>query len=295
MPPAAGTSLAGLFPMRIQLAAAVVLLSLSDGPAILARTTADGFLQSNLLVTWYGNPHSRGMGILGELSGAARAAGLRQQVEAYEKLTPKRITGAYHLVAAVAQPLPQKDGTFRRRESAEVIQSLLDEARAHGFQLVLDIQPGRARVRDEVKALLPFLAEPDVHLALDPEFAMSGGGIPGQRIGSMPASDINDAIEQLEAVIAEHALPPKVLIVHQFTLGMLPDKERIRSSTRVEVVLNMDGFGSRALKRASYHAIMRQRELDFAGVKMFYRQDQDMFAPADVMKLRPAPSVVIYQ
>lgn len=137
-------------------------------------------------------------------------------------------------------------------------------ASGHGFHLVLDIQPGRARVRDEVDALLPFLAEPDVH-------------------------------DRLARVIAERGLPPKVLIVHQFTLGMLPDKAQIRSRPRVEVVLMMDGFGSQSLKKSSYRAIMRQRELDFAGIKLFYKQDRGLFAPAEIMDLQPQPSVVIFQ
>jgi hypothetical protein len=286
-----GTLSAGRALMLVAAAAGLALAS----QAAMARAGTDGFLQSHLLVTWYGNPHSRHMGILGELSGAARAAGLRRQADAFSTVTTKTIVPAYHLVAVIAQPAPQKDGSFRRRESRDIIQGLLDEAREHGFHLVLDVQPGRARVRDEVAALRAFLAEPDVHLALDPEFAMSAGGVPGQRIGAMHASEINDAIEALEALIAEHRLPRKVLIIHQFTLAMLPDKDRIRPSRAVDVVLNMDGFGSQALKQASYRAIMRQRELDFAGVKMFYKQDQNVFSPAEIMRLRPVPSVVIYQ
>lgn len=255
---------------------------------------ADAFLDGHVLVTWYGNPHSRLMGVLGEASGAVRASALRRQADAFKGATSRRILPAYHLVAVVAQPT-EHGGTYRRRESHDVIQTLLDEAREHGFHLVLDIQPGRARVRDEVDALLPFLAEPDVHLALDPEFAMGADGVPGRRIGSMRASEINDAIDRLERVIATHGLPPKVLIVHQFTLGMLPDKPHIRSSARVETVLMMDGFGSQSLKISSYRAIMRQHELDYAGVKLFYKQDRGLFSPAEIMDLTPLPAVVIYQ
>ena len=255
----------------------------------------DAFLDTHLLVTWYGNPHSSQMGILGEQTGAARAAALRRQAEAFTAITPKRVVPAYHLVAVIAQPRPGADGKYRRRESASVIQSLLDEARAHGFHLILDIQPGRSTVASEVDALLPFLGEPDVHLALDPEFDMPEGQVPGQRIGSMPAAEINDAVERLDALIAARSLPRKVLIVHQFTLGMLPDKTRIAPGRFVELVLNMDGFGSQQLKRASYRAVMRQQPLDYAGIKLFYRQDRTLFTPADLMALQPAPSVVIYQ
>jgi hypothetical protein len=111
----------------------------------------------------------------------------------------------------------------------------------------------------------------------------------------MRAIDINDALDYLDHLISEQHLPPKLLIVHQFTLDMLPDKKNIRRSPHVELVLTMDGFGSQSLKRASYREIMRQQQLDFAGIKLFYRQDTQLFSPEQVMTLQPIPSVVIYQ
>ena len=92
----------------------------------------------------------------------------------------------------------------------------------------------------------------------------------------------------------EHQLPSKVLIVHQFRLDMLPDKHLIRTSTLVDTVLMMDGLGSQSLKLASYRAVMRQ-PLAFAGIKLFYKQDANLFTPAEVLALTPVPSVVIYQ
>jgi hypothetical protein len=252
-------------------------------------------LTDHLLVTWYGNPHSTRMGILGELSGEALAAGLRAQGAAYEKVTSKRVLLAYHLVTVVAQPLPGADGKYRRRGSADVIRRMLDEARANGFKLVLDIQPGRSRVTDEVTALRPYLADPDVYLALDPEFAMGDCEVPGREIGELAAADVTGAVDILEDIIRMGRLPPKVLIVHQFRWDMLRDKGRIRTSALVDVVLNMDGFGSQTLKLASYRDVMRQGRLPFAGMKIFYRQDTGLFTPAQVMALTPTPSVVIYQ
>jgi hypothetical protein len=252
-------------------------------------------LRSRFLVTWYGNPHSAAMGVLGRVSGAQRAAGLQRQADAYAPLTDKDVLAAYHLVAVVAQPTAGAGGRWRRRESADVIASLLDEARQNGFHLVLDVQPGRSGVEEELAHLRPFLSEPDVHLALDPEFDMSEGQVPGRELGHMHAADVNAAVEFLHGLISLHGLPPKVLIVHQFTLGMLPDKEKIRSKPAVDLVLNMDGFGSQALKLSSYRAIMRQRPLDFAGIKLFYTIDTNLFSPAQVMQLRPVPSVVVYQ
>jgi hypothetical protein len=251
-------------------------------------------LRDHLLITWYGNPRSDRMGVLGEQSGAARAGALRQQASAYATLTSKKVLMGYQLVAVVAQCTPGRDGRWRRREAPEVIQAMLDEARANGFRLILDVQPGHSTVAAEVAVLEPFLSQPDVDLALDPEFAMAACETPGIQIGQMTAGDVNGAIGRLEALIAAHRLPPKVLIVHQFRVDMLHDKNEILTSDVVDIVLNMDGFGSKALKRASYRTVMRQ-PLAFAGIKLFYRQDSMMFDPAEVLSLTPQPSVVVYQ
>jgi hypothetical protein len=251
-------------------------------------------LTDHLLITWYGNRRSARMGILGEQSGDARAAALRRQADAYRSFTSKQVLMAYHLVAVVAQCTPGADGLWRRRETRDVIRTLLEEARGNGFRLVLDVQPGRARVEDEIEALEPFLSEPDVDLALDPEFHMDDCGVPGKQIGSLRAADVNLALERVTAIIAARQLPPKVLIVHQFRNDMLPDKKDIRRSAVVDLVLDMDGFGSQSLKRSSYREIMRQ-PLQYAGIKLFYRQDSDLFSPGQVMSLHPVPAVVVYQ
>jgi hypothetical protein len=273
--------------------AALVLLStwhwMSGPPA-----GEGGLLADHLLVTWYGNPRTPRMGVLGEQSGVARADRLRRQAAAYAAHSPKKILMAYHLVAVVAQCTAGADGLWRRRETSDVIDTLLAEARRHGFRLILDVQPGHSTVAAEVDALRRYLSEPDVDLALDPEFAMDECETPGRQIGQLRAADVNAALDRLEAIITARGLPRKILIVHQFRLDMLPDKPRIRTSEAVDVVLDMDGFGSQSLKKSSYRTVMRQ-PLPFAGIKLFYRQDQGLFTPAEVMKLHPVPDVVIYQ
>jgi hypothetical protein len=195
----------------------------------------------------------------------------------------------------IAPPPNSYDGKWRRRETHQTIDSLLEQARANGFKLILDIQPGHSTVRAEVEYLRQHLQEPDVYLALDPEFAMPDGETPGRKIGRMSARDVNDAIDFLEKIIRERNLPPKVLIVHQFTMKMLADKQNIHDSALVDVVLDMDGFGDRPLKRAIYAMVNRQRPLEFAAIKLFYKEDTNLFAPKEVMALRPDPAVVIYQ
>ena len=120
-------------------------------------------------------------------------------------------------------------------------------------------------------------------------------GFRGDVIGTMRASEVNDAILVLEQLQDRYHLPPKVLIVHQFTTGMLPDKEKIWESDVVDIVLSADGFGSQALKRNTYGAVLRQHSLEFSGFKLFYIQDTDLLKPAQVLALTPPPAVVIYQ
>jgi hypothetical protein len=278
----------------MQCAVSLALVVVASSPVPRAAG-GDSVLANHLLVTWYGNPHSSRMGVLGQKTGTARADALRQQGLAYQALTKKKVLMAYHLVAVVAQAAPGADGMYRRRESAAVIRALLDEARANGFRLVLDIQPGRSSVRAEVAALRPFLEEPDVDLALDPEFALYEPDVPGRKIGAIRAADINAALDLLEQIIVAEDLPAKVLIVHQFRSDMLPDKAKVRSSALVDIVLNMDGFGSQTLKLSTYRAIDRQGRFAFAGFKLFYDQDSQLYSPAQVMSLSPVPSVVIYQ
>jgi len=255
---------------------------------------AESVLQHTLLVTWYGNPHSKRMGILGEHTGDELASGLRRQADAYAALTDKRVQPAYELVAVVAQNNPGRDGTWRRRESRAVIERMLAEARAHGFALVLDVQVGHSTVEAELEYLRRYLEEPDVHLALDPEFDMPNGEPPGTRIGTTPARDVNYAIDLLERIVIEKKLPPKVLIAHQFTMNMLPDKRNVQDSPVVDVALVMDGWGPRQLKHAIYRMVTRT-PLEHSGIKLFYRKEPDLLSPSHVLELKPTPSIVIYQ
>jgi hypothetical protein len=253
------------------------------------------FLDTNLLVTWYGNPWSERMGILGRLEDKALAEGLKKQAAAYAAATKKHVIPAYELVSIIGQPQPGRDGRYRRRESYDVIDRMLREARAAGFKLILDVQTGHSSVLSELSYLSRYLQEPDVYLALDPEFSMGDGGVPGQLIGTMHADEVNDAINVLEYVQDRYRLPRKVLMVHQFTMAMLPDKDKIVNSSAIDVVLVADGFGPPALKRHTYSMVLRQRALAFSGFKLFYIQDTDLLQPSQVLALTPSPSVVIYQ
>lgn len=267
---------------------------LPQKPAGDIELVAESVLQHTLLVTWYGNPHSKRMGILGEYVGDELANGLRRQAEAFAPHTGRHVQPAYELVAVVAQNNAGRDGKWRRRETRDVIEKMLAEARAHGFRLILDVQVGHSTVEAELDYLRRYLEEPDVYLALDPEFDMPDGQAPGTRIGTTAARDVNYAIDLLERIVIEKKLPPKVLIAHQFTMNMLPDKRNVKDSPVVDVALVMDGWGPRALKHSIYRMVTRT-PLEHTGIKLFYKKERDLIPPPDLMRLVPTPAIVIYQ
>ena len=59
-------------------------------------------------------------------------------------------------------------------------------------------------------------------------------------------------------------------------------------------VVNVDGFGDRVVKRAKYREFTRGTHLA-KGLKLFYREDTNLLAPADVPRLRPRPNLVVYE
>jgi hypothetical protein len=166
---------------------------------------------------------------------------------------------------------------------------------SRGWLTILDIQVGRSSVKAETLRLLPYLRRPDVHLALDPEFHMKKGLRPGQRIGSSDAEDVNVAIGILAELVEKERLPPKLLLVHRFTDEMLRRYKKIRLDPRVQVVIVMDGFGPPHSKRSVYRREVTREPVQFAGLKLFYKNDQPLMTHKEILSLQPAPYVIIYQ
>jgi hypothetical protein len=258
--------------------------------------SVEGLLPAYRIVTYYGNPRASRMGVLGELPPGEMLARLRAQAAEYERADPEvPVLPALHLVTVVAQPTPGRHGLYRSRMPDSLVEQVASWAEPDSMLLFLDIQPGRSPVVTEVQAYLEFLKRPRVHLALDPEFTMGPGQVPGREIGSLDAEDVNRVIELLAQVVEDNGLPPKILVIHRFTERMLVGRERIRLDPRVQVVIDMDGFGAPQLKRDSYRAFVASQPVEFTGFKLFYRQDVPLMTPADVLALRPVPHFIVYQ
>lgn len=253
-------------------------------------------LPSHRIVTYYGNPLSRRMGILGEIPVDEMLARLETTAAAWQQAdTTSRVLPGLELVATVASNVPGPSGLYRTRMRDTLIDRVIQWADRKKWLVILDVQVGHGSVKEEVERLLPFLERPNVHLALDPEFDLPKGVVPGTKIGSTDAADVNVAIGMLGALVTAKQLAPKVLIVHRFTKPMLTHYRDIKLDARVQVVTLMDGFGPPWMKRESFRRYIRREPVQYAGFKLFYKNDKPLMSPADVLKLVPIPWVIIYQ
>lgn len=257
-------------------------------------------LPTERIVAFYGSPRSDRMGILGELPPDDMLAQLDREVAAWESADPSTpVRAALHAIAVMATGDPGDDGKYRLRMPTAAIEDVMSWAERRDAIVILDIQPGKSTVAEELPALLPYLRRPNVHLALDPEWRLEGEGVPGQRIGSMRAAEVNYAIAELAKLVEQEGLPPKVLVVHRFTAGMLPDVQRIQQDPRVQLVLNMDGWGPPSTKIDSYRSHVAPTAIPYKGFKLFYKNDRrngsHMMSPREVLALSPRPIYVQYQ
>ncbi len=269
-------------------------------PAHAVYPDAGALLPFKRIVAYYGNFYSPRMGILGEYPPDQVLARLRSQAAVWAKADPSTpVVEALDYIAVAAQDVPGRDGMYRMRMPPGQIEKAISLAgRIHGL-LFLDVQPGWSTVQAELPRLAPYLKLPNVELALDPEFALTEGKRPGAWIGTMSAADINYAARFLAKIVRENHLPPKILVVHRFTQRMVTDLHAIKPLPQVEIVMDMDGFGSPVLKVATYKDFIASQPVQFTGFKLFYKNDVKigghLMTPVQVLQLSPQPSYILYQ
>jgi len=283
-------------------------------PAVRSVSTGDSTLDSmtynptgavlpkHRIFAYYGNPHSKKMGILGKYEKEEMLRRLDQEIKNWEKAdtTNTPIQPALHLVAITAQGSPGKDGGYRLRMSDKTIKKVIRWGNEHKALVFLDIQRGHAPLGPEMAYLEKYLKLPFVHLGIDPEFSMVTGAKPGKKIGSYDAADINQAVQFLSKVSKENNLPPKILVVHRFTQGMVKNYKNIKLDPNVQIVMDMDGWGPPVLKKDSYLAYIKKEPVQYTGFKLFYDNDfrkkgSRIMTPKEVLNLDPVPMYIQYQ
>jgi len=270
-------------------------------PVSAVYPNADAILPFKRIVAYYGNFYSKGMGVLGEYSTDRMLAMLASTTEMWEAADPSTpVVPAIHYIAVVAQASAGKEGKYLLRMPDDQIDHALDLAnRIHGI-VFLDVQVGKSTLEHELPQLEKYLKMPQVHLAIDPEFSMKFGDRPGTVIGTFDAADINYAAEYIASLVKRYQLPPKILIVHRFTQAMMTNYEKIQPLPEVQIVIDMDGFGSKEKKYGTYNRVVAPEPVQFTGIKLFYKNDarppaNGLLSPAEVLHITPAPIYIQYQ
>jgi hypothetical protein len=246
------------------------------------------------VVAYYGADRTTRLGVLG-VGPQPAAKRLLKQAAAYDR--PKRpVLPAFELIGTLATASPGRDGKFRVRLSDTVVGGYLDEARAKKMLFVIDVQPGRADFFSEVKAWEKYFTDPDVGLALDPEWHVGPGQLPGREIGSVDAASVNRVGDWLAAIVRKNHLPQKLFIIHQFMPGMIVNKSEVKTWPELATVYDIDGYGNQETKLSKWRALTAgDRKGTFHGIKLFYDQDPDLMTPKDVFRLKPRVDFIVYQ
>ena len=266
----------------------------TPGPKDVRR--AASALPKSRILSYYGFPGNELMGILGAYGKDAVLEKLRAQAAAYEAVDSTRpMKLAFEVIASVAQADAGEDGNYLVYTDDDVIKDYVDYTRKHDLTLILDVQYGRKSTKDELDAMEPWLKHDHVHVALDPEFAVKEGEVPGRDLGTIDASDVTYAQKRLADFAKTQGISPKMLIVHQFNYYSISNKEKIEPVDGVDFVLEVDGWGPPEDKLATYGVIAGPPLIEYYGFKLWYDQDDPIMTPQQVLALNPSPDVIIYQ
>ncbi len=247
------------------------------------------------VVAFYGNPADDELGALGIGPPDQATAKLARVAKSYARKT-RPVLPCLELIVTVAAASPGPGELYRIRTPAKVIDRYLKAARRAKAILVLDIQPGRASFPAEVRRLKKWLVQPDVGLALDPEWRLEAGQIPGQVIGSVDAAEVNAVSIDLAALVKERNLPEKLFVLHQFTNDMIKRKSAVKVRPGLATVFNVDGFGAPPNKISKYRGFTPSTPKGARnGFKVFFKEDTDRMRPARVMALQPRPDLIVYE
>lgn len=253
-------------------------------------------LPDHRLVVFYGNPLSPVMGPLGQYSDDELIAKLHEQAQVYANLDSAHpVVPAFDYVTPIVQPVPMDDNSWTYRMPQSSVDHYINLANDNHALFFFDMQIGHSTVQKEVNLVWSYLERPGVDLTLDPEFDMPPGAIPDQVFGRMTATEINWVIDQLSNLVLTRHLPPKILIIHQFRAEMLPDWQNIKVKPGVQVITCVDGFGPPNTKIDDYRMFDKDQLIQYPGMKLFYKLDQPLMSPSDVLGLGPSPLMVMYQ
>ena len=268
------------------------------------RPLPGAILPFNRVVAYYGNLYSNKMGALGKWPKAQMIPKLLEETRLWTEADPGTpAIPALHYIASTAQGAAGKDGKWRYRMPHHQIDTILNWAKEINAIVFIDIQIGLSTLQAEIPTYEKYLSMPNVHLGIDPEFAMlgKGGARPGSVIGTMDAVDINWVGDYLADLVRKNNLPPKMFMIHRFTKGMVTNYKNIKLRPELQIIMDMDGWGPPDLKKGTYRYWIHEQPVQFTGFKLFYVNDteksgrKEMMNRQEILALKPKPIYIQYQ
>ena len=248
------------------------------------------------IVALYGNPTTAALGVMGE-QGPEEAAQRAREVAAPYAADGTGILPAFEIIATVASSSATDDGDYSWEMSVDELRPWVEVASREGLYVTLDLQPGRTDFLTQAKRYEELLLLPHVGLALDPEWRLQPDQVHLRQIGSVDAAEINEVVDWLAGLVRDHALPQKLLILHQFRFSMITNRELVESPSELAVLVHVDGQGPIHSKYQTYGALTGAADADrwWWGWKNFYDEDSPTPTPEQVLELDPLPVYVSYQ
>jgi hypothetical protein len=249
------------------------------------------------------------MGVVGEHDLDRLSVLLRQQARAYDRANGPgmRVMPAFHLVYGMATRAPGEDGSHLAFLPEEVVLSYIERARAESFGVILDIQIGALSPVSATAVAFPFLQHENVHLAIDPEFALvyPRQSWPGNPIGYVTGAQVNAVQAAMQDYMQEKRIQgQRILLVHQFQAEMIVDREQVDTGfDAIALTISVDGWGPPYGKISKYNLFVDETA-PFAAFKLFYQWDEPLMTEREALGvdgyldthfIETAPNLIIYQ
>jgi hypothetical protein len=250
-----------------------------------------------LLVALYGSPYSENLGVLGEQGPGEAVERARSVAAEYPAAEGQVVVPAFNLIATVASQDAGSDDDYSLELGVDDIRPWVEAAGEAGVYVVLDLQPGRSDFLTQARRYEELLLLPHVGLALDPEWRLEPDQVHLRQIGSVSAAEINEVSRWLATLVRDNRLPQKLLMIHQFKLSMITERDTLETPPELATVIQMDGQGPLASKFATYAGIAAGVEEArwWWGWKNFYDEDDPLATPEETLSARPTPVFVSYQ
>ncbi|MBF4579978.1 hypothetical protein [Frigoribacterium sp. VKM Ac-2530] len=255
------------------------------------------FFPDRRFVALYGAPGTSALGVLGEQDVAATVQRAADTAAGYQASSDRPVVPMLELIATVAAGDAGPDGDYSNELDPDRLRPYVEAAAAAGQYVVLDLQPGRTDFLTQARRYESLLTEPNVGLALDPEWRLAPDQVPLRQIGGVDAAEVNGVSTWLADLVDAHSLPPKLFVLHQFRSSMLRDRAAIDlSRPELTTLVHVDGQGSQPDKQATWRALHDGAPAVAWGWKNFYDEDEPMLTPEQTMtEVSPVPDLVTYQ